>query len=159
MRSVYLVFCDCDFHSVCPLMDEDKRFVEASWWEELAGSLCWVPRLGNLLWALEFLQQCENFFGIIVLWFAGHLLKGFTVEIMATSSNSTYSTCHTSQVFCSLSPFLGTGLCSPMPLQCSNYCAIVLISHASRTKNFRMLKLDLEKAVEPEIKLPTSTGS
>ena len=29
--------------------------------------LCWIPRLGNLLWSLEFLQQCENFFGKIVL--------------------------------------------------------------------------------------------
>ena len=28
----YLVFCDCGFHSVCPLMDEGKRLVEASWW-------------------------------------------------------------------------------------------------------------------------------
>jgi len=27
------------------------------------------------------------------------------------------------------------------------------------TKNFQMFKLDLEKAEEPEIKLPTSTGS
>ena len=27
------------------------------------------------------------------------------------------------------------------------------------TKNFEMTKLDLEKAEEPEIKLPTSTGS
>ena len=35
MWSVWLVFCDCGFHSVCPLMDEDKRLVEASWWEEL----------------------------------------------------------------------------------------------------------------------------
>ena len=30
-------------------------------------SLCQIPRLGNQLWALEFLQQSENFFGIIVL--------------------------------------------------------------------------------------------
>ena len=29
-------FCYCDFHSVCPLMDEDKRLVQASWWEGLA---------------------------------------------------------------------------------------------------------------------------
>ena len=28
-----------------------------------------------------------------------------------------------------------------------------------RTMNFQMYKLDLEKAEEPEIKLPTSTGS
>ena len=36
MWSFWLVFCDCGFHSVCPLMDEDKRLLEASWWEELA---------------------------------------------------------------------------------------------------------------------------
>ena len=56
---------------------------------------------------------------------------------------------------------------------CSNYSAIALISHASkaklkilqpdfnstRTANFQMFKLDLEKAEEPEIKWPTSTGS
>ena len=36
MWSFWLVFCDCGFHSVCPLMDEDKRLVQASWWEGLA---------------------------------------------------------------------------------------------------------------------------
>ena len=55
----------------------------------------------------------------------------------------------------------------------SNYCATVLISHASKvmfkilqakfqsmwTMNFQMFKLDLEKAEEPEIKLPISAGS
>ena len=57
--------------------------------------------------------------------------------------------------------------------ECSNYCTIALISHASkvmlkfskagfsnmRTVSFQMFKLVLEKAEEPEIKLPTSTGS
>ena len=57
--------------------------------------------------------------------------------------------------------------------ECSNYCTNTLISHASkvmlkilqarlnrtRTKNFQIFKLDLEKAEEPEIKLPESTGS
>ena len=28
---VWLVFCDCGFHSVCSLMDKDKRLMEASW--------------------------------------------------------------------------------------------------------------------------------
>ena len=55
----------------------------------------------------------------------------------------------------------------------SNYCTIALISHASKlmlkipharlnstwTMNFQMFKLVLEKAEEPEIKLPTSIGS
>ena len=57
--------------------------------------------------------------------------------------------------------------------ECSNYHTIALISHASKvmlkilkpgfnstwTMNFQMFKLVLEKAEEPEIKLPTSTGS
>ena len=35
MWSVWLVFCDCGFHSVCPLTDKEKRLMEASWWERL----------------------------------------------------------------------------------------------------------------------------
>ena len=58
------------------------------------------------------------------------------------------------------------------PKECSNYCTATLISYANKcsqfskpgfnsmwTKNFQMFKLDLEKAEEPEIKLPTSVGS
>ena len=36
MWSVWLIYCDCDFHSVCSLMVKDKRLVEASWWKGLA---------------------------------------------------------------------------------------------------------------------------
>ena len=57
--------------------------------------------------------------------------------------------------------------------ECSNYCAIALISHASKVVlkilqaklqqhvncELQMFKLDLEKAEEPEIKLPTIVGS
>ena len=57
--------------------------------------------------------------------------------------------------------------------ECSNYHTIALISHASKVTlkilqawlqqymivNFQMFKLVLEKAEEPEIKLPTSAGS
>ena len=49
--------------------------------------------------------------------------------------------------------------------ECSNYCTIALISHASKVMlkilqvNFQTFKLMLEKAEEPEIKLPTSAGS
>ena len=57
--------------------------------------------------------------------------------------------------------------------ECSNYHTIALISHTSKVMlkilqarlqeyvnvNFQMFKLVLEKAEEPEIKLPTSTGS
>ena len=34
-KEVWLVFYDCGFHSVCPLMNQDKRLMEASWWERL----------------------------------------------------------------------------------------------------------------------------
>ena len=44
-------------------------------------SLCWIPRLGNLLFTLELSQQCENFFGIIVLQFVSHLLSSFIVGL------------------------------------------------------------------------------
>ena len=57
--------------------------------------------------------------------------------------------------------------------ECSNYHTIALISHATKvmlkilqvrlqqnvTENIQMYKLGLEKAEEPEIKLPTSAGS
>ena len=57
--------------------------------------------------------------------------------------------------------------------ECSNYCTTALISHTSKVmlkilqaklqqcvnRDFQMFKLVLEKAEEPEIQLPTSTGS
>ena len=57
--------------------------------------------------------------------------------------------------------------------ECLNYCTIALISYASKVMlkfskpdfnstwimNFQVLKLDLEKAEEPDIKLSTSVGS
>ena len=42
---------------------------------------CQIPRLGNLLWALELLQQCEHFFGIIILQCVGCLFGGFMVGL------------------------------------------------------------------------------
>ena len=55
--------------------------------------------------------------------------------------------------------------------ECSNYRTLAIISHTSKVMlkilqarlqqymNFQMFKLVLEKAEEPEIKLPTSAGS
>ena len=31
----WLVFCECVFHSVCPLIEKDKMLMEASLWERL----------------------------------------------------------------------------------------------------------------------------
>ena len=35
MWSVWLDFCDCVFYSIFPLIDKDKRLMDASWWERL----------------------------------------------------------------------------------------------------------------------------
>ena len=57
--------------------------------------------------------------------------------------------------------------------ECSSYCTVALISHTSKVMlkilqvrfqqymnhEIQMSRLDLEKAEEPEIKLPTSVGS
>ena len=57
--------------------------------------------------------------------------------------------------------------------ECSSYCTIARISHANKVmlkilqarlqqyvnRELQLFKLVLEKAEEPEIKLPTSTGS
>ena len=65
-----------------------------------------IPRLGNLWCSLELLQQCENFFRIIVLQFVGCLLDGSTVWLMVTSSKKTYTTHHTSQSAAARTPVL-----------------------------------------------------
>ena len=31
----WLVFYDCDFQSLCPLVEKDKRLMKASWWDRL----------------------------------------------------------------------------------------------------------------------------
>ena len=60
--------------------------------------------LGNLLLVLELSQQWENFFGLIVLQFMGHLLRGSMVGLMVTSTKRAYATSLKSQVCCRQSP-------------------------------------------------------
>ena len=35
MWSDWLVLCDSEFHSVCPLIEKDKRLMDTFWWERL----------------------------------------------------------------------------------------------------------------------------
>ena len=67
-------------------------------------SLCGIPRLGSLLWGLEFSQQCKNFFGIIVLQFVDRPPRSSIVWLMATSSRRTNATCCAFQDCCCQSP-------------------------------------------------------
>ena len=45
-------------------------------------SLCWIPRLGNLMWGSEPSQQCENFFGITGLQSVDHHLVGMGFDFI-----------------------------------------------------------------------------
>ena len=51
-------------------------------------SSCPILRLGNLLWALELLQQCER----PILQLVGHLLGSVMVALTVISSKRTYAT-------------------------------------------------------------------
>ena len=49
---------------------------------------------------------------------------------------------------------------NPKERQCQRMLKILQVRlHSTRTMNFQMFKRDLEKAEEPEMKLPTSAGS
>ena len=92
------------------------------------------------------------------------ILKGHAVEVLHSICQQIWKTQQWPQDWKS-SVFI------PIPKkgnakECSNYCTIALISHASKVmckilqaRLQQMFKLVLEKAEEPEIKLPTSTGS
>ena len=55
MWSVWLIFCDCGFPSVYPLMEKDKKLRKASWWERLWG------KLGIVLMGSAMLSKSSNF--------------------------------------------------------------------------------------------------
>ena len=99
------------------------------------------------------------------------ILKGDAVKVLYSICQQIWKTQQWPQD-CKRSGFI------PIPKKgnakkCSDYCIIALISHTSKvvlkyskpglnitwTARFQMFKLDLEKAEEPEIKLPTTPGS
>ena len=53
--------------------------------------ICLIPRLWSLL-GLEHSQQCENFYGIIVLQFVSHLAGSSIGQLIAVFSKRTYAT-------------------------------------------------------------------
>ena len=63
MWSDWLVFCDCGFQSVCPLMEKGKRLMEASWWERLTEG-----QIGSCSDELGHVQQIFN---SISCWWVG----------------------------------------------------------------------------------------
>ena len=72
-------------------------------------------QVGKSVVSPRILQQCKNFFGIIVLQFVGHLLSGSVLELMATSSERTYAT--TSESVAARTPVPVAGHSWPVTLQ------------------------------------------
>ena len=63
-----------------------------------------IPQVGKSVVGLTTLEQCGNFFGIIVLQFMGCLLGSSIVRLMTISFKRTYATCLASQDCCCQSP-------------------------------------------------------
>ena len=63
--SVICMFCFVCTHQECvsPVLWKFCNQIQLAFKVKFPGgsqSLCWVPRLGNLLWTLELLQQCKK---------------------------------------------------------------------------------------------------
>ena len=56
MWSNWLVFCDCGFQSVCPLMEKDKRLMEASWWKRLTEGKLSLVLMGRTMLSKSLIQ-------------------------------------------------------------------------------------------------------
>ena len=56
MWSDWLVSCDCGFQSVCPLMEKDKRLMEASWWERLRRGKLGLVMMGGAMLSKSLIQ-------------------------------------------------------------------------------------------------------
>ena len=63
-----------------------------------------IPQVGKSVVGLTTLEQCGNFFGIIVLQFMRCLLGSSIVRLMTISFKRTYATCLASQDCCCQSP-------------------------------------------------------
>ena len=107
VHKVLSVPCKCLFPQSCVSSVIKSHWSSKSNFLGVLSVFVRFPQVGEFLWALELLQQCENFFDIIVLQFEGHLLGGSTVGLMANSCKRIYATRHASHVCqspCPLSP-------------------------------------------------------
>ena len=56
MGSDWLVFCDCGFHSVCPLMEKDKRLLDAPSWDRLTAGKLGLVLVGGAMFNKSLIQ-------------------------------------------------------------------------------------------------------
>ena len=129
--------------------------------------MVWSLTQSQISWNLKSMNKASGGDGIPVELF--QILKDDAVNVLHSICQQIWKTQQQPQdwkrsVFIPI-PKKGNGK------ECSNYHTVALISHTSKVmlkilqarlqqyENLQMFKLDLEKAEEPEIKLPTSIES
>ena len=60
-----LVFCDCGFHSVCPLMDKDKKLMQVSCWERLTEGELGLVLMGRATLSKSLIQFSVDGLGYV----------------------------------------------------------------------------------------------
>ena len=63
MWSVWFIFFDCGFHSIYPLMDKDKRFMEASWLQRLTQGKLGLVLMGEAMLHKYLIQFSVDWWG------------------------------------------------------------------------------------------------
>ena len=65
MWSVWFIFFDCGFHSIYPLMDKDKRFMEASWLQRLTQGKLGLVLMGGAMLSKFLIQLSVDGWGCV----------------------------------------------------------------------------------------------
>ena len=87
MWSVWFIFCDCGFHSLCPLTDKDKRFTEASRWERLTGGETGSVLMDKAILSKSLIQFSVDGQGCCLTW------DQAMVEVMKITETSFKKSC------------------------------------------------------------------
>ena len=132
MWSVWLVFCDCGFHSVCPLMDKDhsvcplmdkdhsvcplmdkdKRVMETSWWREWLRGKLGLVLMGGAMISKSLIQLSVDSWGCV-----SSLLFDLRPNYGGGNEDN--------------GDLLQKVLCMHCPTQCPQPCSRSLLTHAS----------------------------
>ena len=96
MWSDWLVFCDCDFQCVCPLMEKDKRLMEASWWKRLTEKKLGLVLIGGAMLSKSLIQFSVDGRGCVPsLLFTWGQTMVEVMKIMSTPSKGPMHACYT----------------------------------------------------------------
>ena len=86
MWSDWLVFCDCGFQSVFPLIEMDKRLMEASWWDRLTEGDTGSCSMGGVMLSKSLIHfSVDGWSCVPSLLFTWDQTKVEVMKIMVTS--------------------------------------------------------------------------